>query len=125
MRGMSSLSATIEEYYRRIDAVDIDWVIDLFRDDARYQRADAVYEGKGAIDDFFRSKRKIRGQHIIDGVSLDSGKRTVIASGRFEGVGEAGDGRSVGFADFWRFDDGGKVMQRTTYLAVGHQIVER
>jgi ketosteroid isomerase-like protein len=113
----------IEQYYGLIDANDVAAVLRLFADDAVYERADATYAGKPRITRFFTEERQIRGRHVLEAIySLD---RKVIVSGRFEGVGAAGDARSVGFADFWTFDVAGLVTHRRTYLATGHQIVER
>lgn len=113
----------VERYYAQIDAQEIDAVMALFRDDAVYERADSRFAGKPAIDAFFRHARLIRGEHRIEQI-LSLG-REVIATGRFEGVGAAGDPRSVGFVDLWSFDEALLVTKRRTYLAVGHQVVER
>jgi hypothetical protein len=45
--------------------------------------------------------------------------------GRFEGVGEKGDQRSVGFVDIWDFDDTDLVKKRRTFLATGHSVVQQ
>jgi hypothetical protein len=109
------------EYYERIDANDIDWVLGMFTADACYRRADAEYRG-GEIEDFFRNQRKIRGEHRLEDVhSIDN---KVITRGEFVGTGVAGDERRVGFVDFWFFDTEGHVELRETYLAVGNEIVK-
>ncbi|GAA0334429.1 hypothetical protein GCM10009087_50910 [Sphingomonas oligophenolica] len=113
------------EYYHRIDALDIDWVMALFCDDACYRRAGAVYDGKAAIERFFREERKINGSHDIATIVDDGDQRLVVICGRFTGEGEAGDRRAVEFADFWTFDDAAKVRLRRGYLAVGHELVAR
>jgi ketosteroid isomerase-like protein len=115
--------AIIERYYAQIDAQDIDGVLSLFAEDAAYERADARYAGKPAIEDFFRHRRQIRGEHRIEKIlSLGS---EVVAVGHFEGRGAEGDSRSVGFVDLWSFDAQSRVRLRRTFLATGHQIVER
>ena len=113
--------ARIQEYYRRVDANDIDWVVDLFADDAVYARANSRFEGKETIAGFFRSDRKIRGTHGIESTcAIDD---LVFAKGEFVGVGDAGDDRRVRFFDVWQFEPGGKVTLRETYLALGHEYV--
>jgi hypothetical protein len=72
---------------------------------------------------FFREQRLIRGIHKIEQI-LSLGRR-VLAMGRFEGVGEKGDQRSVGFVDIWDFDDTDLVKKRRTFLATGHLVVQR
>ena len=112
---------TIREYYRRIDAGDVDWVLELFDDESEYLRADARYSSKAEIAGFYRHQRKISGAHTLTNV-IRRGDM-VIVNGVFEGVGADGSKRRVGFADFWRFNATRKVGQRTTYLAVGNQLV--
>lgn len=116
-------SAVIREYYSRIDASDTDWVIALFEQDAIYERADASYEGIPAIARFFRDERKIRGVHSIDTLIVDEEQSVVVALGRFSGVGQAVDARTVGFADIWHLSSTGRVTLRRTYLAIGHEYV--
>ena len=109
-------------YYEHIDINDIDWVMSLFSKDAIYYRADSVYEGYSAIDNFFRKFRQIRGCHSIDVIwSFDE---KVICTGIFKGQGREGDSRSVRFSDFWLFNSSGLVTKRETFLALGHQYVK-
>ena len=122
---MRELGKTVSDYYPHIDAVDVDWVIALFADDAVYFRADAVYCGRPAIARFFREERKIRGRHTIEQMWVDQASTSVIVVGEFEGHGACGDSRCVGFADQWRFNESGLVTQRRTFLALGHKYVER
>lgn len=117
------LGYTIQQYYRLIDDQKVEAVLDLFDETAVYQRADAVYEGKPAIACFFRNDRKIRGRHDLE--QIYSLGHTVVAQGRFEGRGEAGDARSIGFADFWTFNANGLAVHRRTYLATGYEVVQR
>ena len=122
---MSDPADIVREYYPRIDGVETDWVIDLFAPEAVYERADATYTGRSAIDRFFRHERLIRGAHIIDDLWSDDATRTVFVTGRFEGCGAQGDARGVKFADVWQFDVVGKVTKRQTFLGLGHAYVER
>lgn len=113
----------VREYYRRIDANDTDWVLSLFAADAVYERADATYRGAEEIRNFFCIRRRIRGTHAIDHLWRVA-QDTVVTLGKFEGVGGAGDPRSVGFADVWKFDPTGRIERRRTFLALGHVHVE-
>lgn len=115
----------IADYYPAIDAQRIDWVLALFAPDAVYDRADARYDGKAAITDFFSNRRRIRGTHHIETLWATEQDDAVFVTGRFEGVGEEGDARSIGFADVWTFGTPGQVIRRQTFLATGHGYVER
>lgn len=114
----------IRDYYRRIDRQDLEWVVALFAPEAVYERADARYVGKDAIEHFFRAERLIRGVHTIATLTQDESGR-IFARGQFEGHGAANDARAVGFADVWEFRSDDKVCFRQTYLALGHAYVAR
>lgn len=115
----------IADYYLAIDQQRIDWVLSLFAPDAVYERADARYDGRAAITDFFSNRRRIRGTHHIETLWATEQDDAVFVTGRFEGVGEEGDARSIGFADVWTFGTSGQVVRRQTFLATGHGYVER
>ncbi|MFS8049204.1 nuclear transport factor 2 family protein [Rhizobium sp. BR 314] len=115
--------ALVREYYRRIDACDIDWVTRLFDARAAYSRADATYIGGNAIALFFGEQRKIRGRHQIERIIMGTLGNVVTAVGRFHGVGHRGDRRDVGFVDVWTFNTSGLVTRRQTYLARGNEYV--
>ena len=107
----------VREYYRRLDGGDVDWVMELFTDDAVYSRAGVVYSGRTEIERFFREARKIVGTHTPNWMTVD--QRVVIVEGRFEGHGAQGDVKIADFCDIWRFDDNGRVFRRNAYLAAG------
>jgi hypothetical protein len=46
------LGSVVEKYYQQIDANDLDSVLMLFAADACYERADAVFADKAAIEIF-------------------------------------------------------------------------
>ncbi len=120
---MSTNEQIVAEYYARIDKCDFDWIVDLFADNAVYKRADSTYDGKPAIEDFFRNKRKIKGIHTIETITATDTQ--VFAVGHFEGTGEKDDQKSIGFVDVWDFNSEGKVNLRRSYLALGHEMVLR
>lgn len=114
--------AIVDEYYRRIDSNDLDWVVSLFSEHATYVRADSRLQGKAEIDRFFRTRRRISGKHVIE--SIVAVRDQVFCKGEFIGRGETGDRRQVRFFDVWHFHPSGKVRLRETYLALGHEYVK-
>jgi ketosteroid isomerase-like protein len=115
----------IRQYYERIDANDVEWVVALFADDAVYERAGSHYRGIPAIREFFAVHRKIRGVHRVEKIWPVGDAGVVVVIGHFEGVGANGDPRSVGFSDFWHFNDDGQVSKRQSYLSLGHEYVRQ
>lgn len=111
----------ILEYYRKVDEKDVEWVIDLFTDDACYQRADCTFPNKQAIADFYRNDRKIQGKHSVYGM-IEEGD-SVAAYGEFNGVGAEGQPKHLEFCDVWQFR-GSKVFYRRSYLALGSDYVK-
>jgi ketosteroid isomerase-like protein len=111
------LCELVREYYRRLDGGDIDWVVDLFNDDAVYSRAGVVYRGKEEISRFFREARKLTGTHTPRWMTQEG--RVVVVEGRYEGRGLRGDEKLVDFCDIWRFDEAGRAVRRNAYLATG------
>ena len=112
----------VTEYYARVDAQDIEWVVALFADDAVYDRAGSNYIGKAAISAFYRGDRKIMGAHTLQTVA--SVENTVLVNGVFRGQGYDGSPKQIGFADAWRFNEDGLVSNRQTYLATGSSYVK-
>ena len=78
---MAELARVIEEYYRRVDRADLDWVTALFSPGAVYMRADARYEGAETIAGFFREQRRIRGIHTVDLMVADEARRLISPLG--------------------------------------------
>jgi ketosteroid isomerase-like protein len=107
----------VREYYRRLDGGDVDWVMDLFTDDAVYSRAGVIYEGIEAIGSFFREARTIVGTHTPHWMTQDG--QVVVAEGTFEGRGAQGAPKLVDFCDVWRFNEDGRAVRRNAYLAAG------
>ncbi|MEM6935905.1 MAG: nuclear transport factor 2 family protein [Pseudomonadota bacterium] len=117
----SRWESKVIKYYNRVDAGDVDWVINLFAEDAVYDRASEVYKDRTAIEQFYRSERKIDGRHTLTNVA--SSNDTVLVDGEFQGCGADGSSKKIGFADCWRFNEAGKVTSRNTYLAIGSDYV--
>lgn len=95
------MHATVQEYYRRIDAHDVESLLELFAENARYERPgyDPLV-GRSALRQFYFAARVIEsGAHAIARV-VEAGD-SVAVEGRFSG--ELKDGRHVelGFADFF------------------------
>jgi len=111
----------IAEYYRRVDAQDIDWVLALFTWDARYVRADTEYSTKMEIEKFYCNDRKIVGRHMLNHVIAEGNE--IGASGIFQGVGADGAEKSVGFMDLWVLR-GNKASYRQTYLSLGSSYIK-
>ena len=116
------LAEAVADYYVDIDAGNIDAVLALFAPDSRYQRADACYEDKAAIERFYITERKIVGKHTIE--SFVSGENIIVVQGTFQGSGHDGSHRQIGFTDWWRFNDSGRVTERKTYHAAGSEYVK-
>ncbi len=112
----------IREYYSRIDAGDVKWVLALFAKDGDYFRADAKYIGHDAIAEFYETGRKIQGEHSLENVLNHN--NLVAVNGEFKGVGGDGSPKKIGFSDFWTFNDKGLVSLRKTYLAQGSDYVK-
>lgn len=109
--------ATIREYFPRMDAGDIEWVVNLFSADARYDRGDVTFTGKPAIAEFYRHGRKLKVRHV--GLQFWSSGDTVFVEGGYEGVGGDGTKRQGLFADRWTFDAHGKVVVRRSSFFIG------
>lgn len=111
----------VDLYYKKVDALDIEWVINMFADNCHYQRADAPYVGKDVIEKFYREERKIRGKHTISRILTSD--ETVVAYGVFNGVGGFGQPKHIEFCDIWSFKNS-LVIKRQTYLALGNEYVK-
>lgn len=111
----------IIEYYRRVDANDIEWVLALFSCDARYVRADAEYVTKEEIKKFYCYDRKIVGEHALTHVIAEG--EVIVVDGIFKGVGVDGAEKSVGFMDLWVIQ-ANRARYRQTYLALGSSYIK-
>jgi ketosteroid isomerase-like protein len=107
--------ATVREYYRLVDADDVDGLLALFADDAVYSRpGHPTMRGRADLARFYGGERVIaRGRHTLDQVVVHNPQ--IAVTGSFEGV--LKDGTEVGlrFADFFVFD-GPRIVRRDTYF---------
>ena len=117
-----SILSTVQDYYPKVDAGEVDWVLRLFAEDGIYQRADACYEGIREITDFYENARKITGKHAVEEIFAQG--HEVVVNGVFEGFGADGAAKKIAFADFWTFNEQGLVALRKTFLAIGADYVK-
>lgn len=119
---MTNLLGIVEEYYRRIDAGDIAWVVDMFASDGVYDRAGEIYSGRDAIRAFYSAGRKIKVRH--SDIRLWACGRDMFVEGSFSGTGADGSKREGQFSDHWTFNDEGKVTLRRTSLFTGSRYIK-
>ncbi|MGO0577311.1 nuclear transport factor 2 family protein [Ornithinimicrobium panacihumi] len=115
---MSDLVARTRHYYERVDAGDLQGVLDWFADDAVYRRPG--YEplrGREALADFYGGVRVIdEGTHTLEEVLVQD--RQVAVRGRFDGTLKDGSTVSLGFADFIRYDEADRAVERRSFFEV-------
>ena len=107
----------VKQYYKRIDADDLDWVVSFFSPDACYDRASAEFRGIGAIEAFFRYDRGLSGTHYLS--TIWSVQNSVFAEGTFIGKNRYSDPVEVEYTDHWIIQDDMKVHYRRTELFRG------
>ncbi|RUR79711.1 nuclear transport factor 2 family protein [Chlorogloeopsis fritschii PCC 9212] len=117
-----SLHSIVLNYYQLIDEQKINEVLNLFSETASYARCEEVFSGIKALENFYKNERKITGHHEIKNLWIIG--RTAIVEGIFRGKGADGKPKKVSFADFFTFNDEGKVQNRRTYLMLGGSYVK-
>lgn len=109
------MGSTVQEYYERVDAQDVEGLLALFAEDAWYERPG--YErllGRQALSAFYAGARVIEsGRHTIVR-TVESGG-CVAVEGQFSGRLKDGSDVSLRFADFFLLD-GGLICGRRTYF---------
>ncbi|MFP8956056.1 nuclear transport factor 2 family protein [Natrialbaceae archaeon A-CW3] len=112
----TELESRIRRYYERVDAEDIEGLLELFAVAVTYYRpGQDVIDGKAALRAFYEEERPLEdGSHDLERVLVDPTRRAVAVRGRFSGM---QDGQSVafGFADHHEFDAEGLITTRHTY----------
>ncbi len=112
---MARTRQLVDDYYRAVDAGDIDGVVACFAPDCTYERGGyAVMRGVRHVRRFYEADRVIEsGRHRIDRVLVDG--HTSVATGVFEGVSRSGAELHAAFADLFLFHDD-LIQARTTYF---------
>ena len=107
--------AAVREYYRLVDADDVDGLLDLFSDDAIYNRPGyPTMNGRDELAKFYGGERVIAsGRHTVEKVVADNPQ--IAVTGSFEGVLKDGTETELRFADFFVFD-GPRIARRDTYF---------
>lgn len=102
-------------YYRRVDAKDVNGILDLFAVNATYRRPGyPALVGRDALREFYLNERVIKsGNHTVTHLVRDGAE--VAVRGTFVGTLKDGSTASLEFADFFRVQ-GGVFAERTTYF---------
>lgn len=130
----SPLIKDIKRYYEQIDILDINGIMERFS-----PTQSVIYEREGwppfvgfdQIYDFFSRQRTLRGKHSLKGVShvLDpelhpskpqnAPKGTVIfAEGTFNGDNKGTPVKNLEWADWWVFNDDGRIIYRKSVTSL-------
>ncbi|MFP9191857.1 nuclear transport factor 2 family protein [Natronosalvus vescus] len=112
----ANLESHIRRYYERVDAEDIEGLLELFAPDVTYYRpGQDVIDGKADLRAFYEEGRPLEdGSHDLEMVLVDPDRRAVAVRGRFSGV-QGGESVEFGFADHHEFDANGLITTRHTY----------
>ncbi len=107
----------VRQVYARVDAGDVEGLLDLFSDDVVYDRPGyPSLVGRDAFERFYRTARVIReGVHVPDSVVVDGDGRVAV-QGRFTGVLKDGRAVDLRYADFFRAGADGRFDRRDTYF---------
>ncbi|WP_307781357.1 nuclear transport factor 2 family protein [Agilicoccus flavus] len=114
--GVDELAARARGYYTAVDSGDVDAVLACFSEDAVYRRPG--YEpivGSAGLREFYGGVRVISsGAHELDEVVVQG--MSAATRGVFTGRLRDGSDTRVGFADFFGFDDAGRIRTRSTFF---------
>lgn len=116
------LEKIVREYYDRIDAGDVDWVVGMFAKNAVYDRAGQLITGTGEIRAFYAGERKVTLTHSK--IKLWACGRDIFVEGTYSGTGADGSERLGQFSDHWTFNAAGKVTLRRTSLFTGADTIK-
>lgn len=110
------LRAQTRNYYERVDAGDVQGVLDWFAEDGVYHRPGyPPMRGRAALSAFYGGERVISsGAHTVHEILVDG--LAVAVRGRFEGTLKDGSTVSVGFADFVTYDRDGHAVERHSFF---------
>lgn len=109
------VSPAVRQYYERVDAQDIDGLLELFAQDAWYERPGyGRFTGRQELRAFYASGRVIEsGTHTLRSV-IERGSNVAV-EGQFVGHLKDGSRVTADFADFFVMD-GGLIRGRRTYF---------
>lgn len=114
--GAPDVLTRTRSYYERVDAGDVEGVLDWFADDGLYHRPGyPPLRGRDALAAFYGEERVIEsGVHTLHEIVVDG--PAVAVRGRFEGTLKDGSTVAVGFADFVTYDRDGRAVERHTFF---------
>ena len=96
------LEEMVQNYYRFVDANEVDHLLDLFAQDTVYYRGSLTIQGHAALEEFYRHDRIIaKGSHSV---SLNIAAPSVTTRGHFAGELKSGEPVEVDFMDEFVFD---------------------
>jgi len=119
---MKDKVVTVKKYYKYVDNKEIDKLLDLFSDDIIYIRSGKEIKGMKKFKEFYKKERRLKGKHKITKI-IDT-KEVVITRGEFKGKNAQNNKVKVGFADFFQFNNKGKINRRETYLSEGYRVIK-
>lgn len=108
--------AQTRRYYERVDAGDVQGVLDWFAEDGVYHRPGyPPMRGRAALSAFYGGARVISsGAHTVHEILVDG--LAVAVRGRFDGTLKDGSTVSVGFADFIVYDRDARAAERHSFF---------
>jgi ketosteroid isomerase-like protein len=114
--AMRSQRETVQEYFRCVDAGDVEALLAVFADDAVYERPGyPPLEGIARIRAFYEGERVIdHGAHDVEGIVVEGDH--AAAWGSFRGVSRAGAALEERWSDVYRFADGRIVYRRSHFF---------
>lgn len=114
--AISTHEKCVRTFYDRVDRGDVPGLAALFAEGCVYHRPGyAPYVGRAGVEKFYGAERTIRdGAHNIESVIVTG--REAAVQGSFAGTLHDGSPVALRFADFFHFDDKGRVTRRETYF---------
>ncbi|MDO5627435.1 MAG: nuclear transport factor 2 family protein [Mobilicoccus sp.] len=110
------LRRAVTEYYDALDRDDFDAVLRDFSGDVLYRRPgyDPIVGLEGLRQYYTRDRKLAAGRHVLRAMVAEDNH--VAAHGMYEGELRDGTRRTIGFAAFFTFDGGGRIVEHSTYF---------
>lgn len=110
------LRQTVQGYYDALDRGDVDKILRDFSGDVLYRRPgyDPITGLEGLRRYYTADRMLAPGRHVLRAMVVED--TTVAAHGTYEGELKDGGRTTVGFAAFFTFDSGGRIIEQTTYF---------